>query len=339
MRAAISGKRGFLMASNAALYRAGSGKRLLETGMEYDVFISAFNLSERIADTFSRIKAARKYWVIHNEYCFKDSEIPKDVPTLTSVVRAEGDFILDALNQIEPPLKSGVKLCIDITGFMRPHLMFLMNYLWSTGIIKFDLVYTEPSQYMRKADTVFSSDVVEVRQINGYEGVHSVDMSRDVLIVGAGYDHDLVSHVIANKSGARLIQLLSLPSLSADMYQESLIRLHKVSDAPFRVPEEQLAHASANDPFVTYIVLGEALKKIAARQQGISNIYLSPLATKPQAVGFAMYYLNHLIGKPASIIFPLASHYEKETSRGVGRAWLYEISFEAPRGLNPEAKN
>jgi hypothetical protein len=185
--------------------------------------------------------------------------------------------------------------------------MFMMNYLRALGICRFDLAYTEPSQYQRKAETVFSSNVVEVRQINGYEGIHSVDMKTDVLVVGVGYDHDLISHVIANKSRARTVQLLSLPSLSADMYQESLIRLHKVADAPHRVPEEQLAYASANDPFITYIVLDEAIRKIAERQNGISNLYLSPLATKPQAVGFAMYYLNNLIGSAASIIFSVGA--------------------------------
>jgi len=252
------------MVSNAALYLAGPGKRLLPEGRKYDIFISAFNLSERIANTFGRIEATRKYWIIHNEYRFNDSELPSSASMLTSAAISEADFVLDALSQIDPPIQAGITLCIDITGFMRPHLMFLMNYLKASGVTKFDLVYTEPSQYMRKADTIFSSDVVEVRQINGYEGVHSVDMADDVLIVGAGYDHDLISHVIANKSNARLVQLLSLPSLSADMYQESLIRLHKVADAPLRVPDEQLAYASANDPFITYIVLSEALTKIGA---------------------------------------------------------------------------
>jgi hypothetical protein len=316
------------MASNKDLYRAGSGKRPLQSDKKYDLFISAFNLSERVANTFERVNATRKYWIIHNEYGLTGSEFPTNAPVLTSEAVAEADFILDTMGQIGLPLEPGVSLCIDITGFMRPHLIFLMHWLCLTGIKRFDLVYTEPSQYMRKADTVFSSDVVEVRQVNGYEGIHSVDMASDVLIVGVGYDHGLVSNVIANKSSARLVQMLSLPSLSADMYQESLIRLHKVADAPLKVPEEQLAYASANDPFITYIVLGEAISKISARQENISNLYLSPLATKPQTVGFAMYYINHLVGKPASIIFPLANHYEKETSRGVGRAWLYEIAFD-----------
>ena len=323
----IRAKQACSMATDEILFQAGPGKRPIPEDYSCDVFVSAFNLSERVGKTFGKINAARKFWLIHNEYGFSDAELPTNAPLLRSTELAEADFLIDALDGIESDLTPGVRLCIDITGFMRPHLMFLMHLLRIRQIGTFDFIYTEPSQYTRKAETVFSSDVVEVRQVNGYEGTHSVDMSADVLVVGAGYDHDLIGHVIANKSSARLLQLLSLPSLSADMYQESLTRLHRVADAPVKVPDEQLAYASANDPFVTYIVLVESLQKIASRSHRISNLYLSPLATKPQAVGFSLYYLKHLVGKPASIIFPYATRYSKETSKGVGRTWLYELSL------------
>lgn len=315
------------MATDELLFQAGSGKRPIPDGYHCDIFISAFNLSERVGSTFEKITASHKYWLIHNEYGFSDAELPFNAPLLRSTEVAEADFVIDVLSQIEIDLTPGVELCVDITGFMRPHLMFLMYLLRTKQVGKFDFVYTEPSQYARKAETVFSSNVVEVRQVNGYEGSHSVDMGADVLVVGAGYDHDLIGHVIANKSSARLLQLLSLPSLSADMYQESLTRLHRVADAPVKVPDEQLAYASANDPFLTYIVLVESLQRIISRSSDISNLYLSPLATKPQAIGFSLYYLKHLIGKPASIIFPYATRYSKETSKGVGRTWLYEMNF------------
>ena len=314
------------MASNEALYEAGTGKKVLEDNEEFDILISAFNLSDRVRHTFKRISAKEKYWIIHNEYNFENSELPIDAPRLTADSLSEADFIIDTFGSIVS-INSATRLCVDITGFMRPHLMFMMHYLRESGIKKFSLVYTEPSQYKRKAETVFSSDVLEVRQINGYEGIHTIDMSTDMLLVGVGYDHDLISHILASKSNARQVQLLSLPSLSADMYQESLIRLHRVADNAYKLPDDQLAYSSANDPFGTYIILGETLQKLYGHYNAISNLYLSPLATKPQAVGFAMFYLNNLVGKSASIIFPFASSYSKDTSTGVGRAWVYEMNL------------
>lgn len=316
------------MFDHESLFRVGTGKRLFAFGSKsYDVFIAAFNLSERVSSTFQRVQATEKFWIIHNEYRFLPEELPVTGVALQSTSSGEADFIIESLDPIQQKLMSATDICIDITGFMRAHLIFLISYLKALKVNRFDLIYTEPSQYMRKADTVFSSDVFEVRQVNGFEGVHSMDMTRDLLVIGAGYDHDLVSHVTTNKGSARLLQMLSLPSLSADMYQESLIRLHKVADAPMPSTEEQLAYSSANDPFATYLILGEAIRKMKSRHGPYSNLYLSPLATKPQAVGFALYYLHHLVDSAASIIFPFARRYSKETSTGVGRSWLYRIDL------------
>ena len=108
------------------------------------------------------------------------------------------------------------------------------------------------------------------------------------------------------------------------MYQESLIRLDMVGDAPSMAPEEHVAYSSANDPFLTYMTLAETFERLQ-RQEVIPNLYLSPLATKPQAVGFAMFYLDFLTDRGASIVFPFARQYAKETSTGVGRTWIYTI--------------
>lgn len=315
------------MTDDELLFESGSGKRPLPEEYKCDVLVSGFNMARRVKSTFERIDAGKKFWLIHNEYSFEDRDLPSDGTLLTSSERTEADFIIEAFAPLEP-MNPTTRLCIDVTGLMRPHLIFLMKFLKVRGIMKFDFVYTEPSQYHRKADTVFASDVFEVRQVNGFEGVHTADNRDDILIVGAGYDHDLVSQAIAHKSSARLVQMLSLPSLSADMYQESLIRLHRVADAPAKVPEEQLAYASANDPFNTYVVLAETLGKLFSRSpSSASNLYLSPLATKPQAIGFALFYLKYLVGQPASIIFPFAKNYSKETSTGVGRTWLYSLDL------------
>ena len=61
---------------------------------------------------------------------------------------------------------------------------------------------------------------------------------------------------------------------------------------------------------------------------GMSNLYLSPLATKPQALGFALYYLCELAGSAASIIFPFAESYSPETSIGWGRTSLYRLELD-----------
>lgn len=217
-----------------------------------------------------------------------------------------------------------LRLCIDITGLMRPHILFLMAHLQEIGVKQFDLLYTEPAQYSRRSETRFSiGEDVRVVSVEGYCGAHDLDTSGDLLVIGIGYDHDLISHAIQAKENARVVELHSFPSLSADMYHESILRLDRVSSERSRVGDE-VQYSSANDPFVVAASLASAVR-IAETRRRVTNIYFSPLATKPQVVGFGLHYLKRMRGTATSIIYPLRPSYDKETSTGVGRSWVYPI--------------
>ena len=154
------------MFDHDVLYRVAAGKRLLSaTQDKYDVLLSAFNLSGRVKTVFDQVQATNKYWLIHNEYAFLDTELPKNGQVLRSSSSQEDEFVAEIIEQLGLPTSGTLRLCIDITGFMRAHIMFLMHYLKALGIRDFDMLYTEPSHYARRADTVFSIDVTEVRQV------------------------------------------------------------------------------------------------------------------------------------------------------------------------------
>lgn len=295
-------------------------------GKSWDVFISAYNDSDRVRAPFQKAKTEHKYWLDLPEYEYAPLELPQDAPVLKSANRNEASYIIDVLNSLIDESDTR-RFCFDITGLMRPHILFLMAFLKSKRIHRFDFIYTEPMHYKRKEETSFSlDDVLEVRQVACYEGSHQPDMANDVLIIGIGYDHNLISRVILSKESARLVQLHSLPSLSADMYQESLLRLERVASAPVKIPEDQLFFSSANDPYTTAANLAKAYRSLN-QPNPITNLYLSPLATKPQTVGFGIFYLKELRDKAASIIFPFAQKYARETSEGVGKTWVYPIHF------------
>ncbi len=201
-----------------------------------------------------------------------------------------------------------------------------MRLLKERGLVNFDLLYTEPEHYARKAETTFAlGEVSMVRQVAGFEGLHSTDTTNDVLIMGCGYDHPLVGQVILSRKKATLVQLHSLPSLSADMYHEALLRLDRVGGTA-DIADDRTYFSSANDPFVTATTLSEARKKIDSKKP-ITNLYLSSLATKPQAVGFALFYLKELEGTASSVIFPCVESYTRETAAGLGQAWIYPIDL------------
>ena len=209
-----------------------------------------------------------------------------------------------------------------LTGFMRPHLMFLVKYLFALGVLKFDVIYSEPTYYVGLEKAQFSDrSVTCVRQVSGYEGVVNNDTSNDVLIIGAGYESHLMSEVAEDKERAHRILLLGLPSLSADMYQQSALRTQDAADSLGEAMVERY-FAPANDPFVTATVLSETVSKLQARRP-ITNLYLSPLATKAQALGFSLFYVTECVGGEASILFPFSSRYSIESATGVSRIWRF----------------
>jgi hypothetical protein len=294
----------------------------------WDLLISAYNDSERVQGIFEQVNAAEKHWLILHNYAYKEEEYPKSGRVFAPEDTHEAGFIQEYVEKSKVDLNNK-KLCIDITGFMRPHLLFLIKYLWMNNVCKFDVLYTDPERYTKKDETKFTDEVItEVRQIAGYEGNHISDTSRDVLIIGAGYDHQLIAHVAENKDKSRKIQLFGLPSLKANMYQENVLRASRAADAVgFNAGDESSNYfAPANDPFVTASVLQEIVLTLNSRDT-ITNLYLSPLATKPQVLGFALYYLTEQQNNATSIIFPFAGKYTRETSEGIDKIWKYSIEL------------
>lgn len=295
-------------------------------GNRWDLFISAYNDSQRVQAVFAKVPAARRSWWIIPEYGYN----PEDISHLTNPVilsRGSESQVMKAglagshFNKIKDK-----RLCIDITGLMRPHILFLMAHLQNIGVKQFDFLYTEPAQYSRRVETRFSiGEDVRVVSVDGFVGLHDADTSGDLLVIGIGYDHHLISQAIQAKESARVVEFHSFPSLSADMYHESILRLDRVSNEGRRIGDE-VQYSSANDPFVVAACLASAVR-IARTRRRVTNIYFSPLATKPQAVGFGLHYLKRMRGTATSIIYPLSPNYDRETSTGVGRSWVYPIHF------------
>lgn len=293
--------------------------------LTWDLFVSAYNPCDRVRNVFNLVNATRKDWIIHNEYHFASGDVP--VGAFSSDSESEDEFILQYFESCGgvDAFKTA-KICIDVTGFMRPHMLFLIRYLFENGVKKFDVLYTEPGQYSERDSTKFSSDDVDlVRQVAGYEGVNNHIEENDVLIVNAGYEDRRIAEVADEKEKARKIVIYGLPSLKADMYQQSVLRTRGAYDA--LGDTHRKAYAPASDPFATATVLSKLIEEENQRKP-VSNLFLAPLATKPQALGFGLYYLTEGIGKAISIIYPFSATYQADASSGMGRIWMYSIELE-----------
>lgn len=289
---------------------------------QWDYFVSAFNASERVKRVFDKVTAKRKVWLMCPQYLYESTEYPVG-DVFSSDKRNEADFIAE-WGSSAPVDLDAMSVCVDITGFIRPTLLFFVKYLRDRGVKRFYALYSEPTSYKKKELTEFSSaHTGEVRQVAGFEGIHTTSTDNDLLIVGSGYDSEELARVAYSKDTARKIQILGLPSLRADMYQENELRVALAEDA---IGSGKVFFAPAYDPFVTADTLDEVVRE-ASNKNGISNLYLAPLSSKPQVLGFALYYLKKCAGGPASVIFPIANCYAKETSVGIARVWQYTVEF------------
>ncbi|MDZ7759629.1 MAG: hypothetical protein U5L00_05185 [Desulfovermiculus sp.] len=294
---------------------------------KYDLFVSAFNLSERVQHVFSYSKAKDKWWLVHPEYEYAREKYHNE-KYYDYKNYNEAFFIKHFFKQLECDVKK-LNLCIDITGFMRPHLMFLIRYLLSIKVSAFDIIYSEPERYQKDEQTKFSEGAFTgVRQVAGYEGQHNPETHNDLLIIGTGYDTELISNIAESKNNSKKIQLFGLPSLRPHMYQENVLNASYAAEAIGSSQADELIHfySPANDPFITAQALNDKVKT-EQKKRDLSNLYLSPLGTKVQTLGFALYYIHQCINTNTSMIFPFRNKYSQETSKGISRIWRYRIEL------------
>jgi len=294
----------------------------------YDVFISAYNDSERVKKVFDESNAIEKHWLIFPEYKYEASELPEDNASIKVFIfpeekKTEGDIIRHYFESLDTT--SWSRICIDITGFIRPHLIFLVRFLASAYKKSVDFIYSDPITYKKKEETAFSFDYIDVRQVEGYQGIHNSDSSNDFLIIGAGYDDHRITDVSKKKANTKKVQLFGFPSLQPDMFQENILKAYKAEEASSSgrenfIEQDSTIFAPANDPFITANVLKEYIDK-EERRKSITNLYLCPLSTKAQTLGFAIYYLVECRDKPVSIIFPFCQSYSRETTEGIAKIW------------------
>jgi len=289
----------------------------IDCGKVYDFFFSAYDACERTITIFEKIKSVSKIWIefphyhlnlegsnIYNCRSFKEDECFID--------------LFDSLN-----ITDSTEICIDITGFIRPHLIFFIAFLSRKGVRKIDFLYSEPLHYRNAEDTTFSGFIDEVRLIEGCGSELLLPITdNDLLIITAGYDDKLIAQVSNFKSKIKKkYYILGLPSLQPDMYQESILKMYQAKDS---IGHRRDRYAPAFDPFVTAQVISD----IIGENKNHTNIYLSPLSTKPQTLGIAFYYLWNFQKEPLNIIFPFSKTYIPKTAHGIKKTWKY--TFELP---------
>lgn len=300
------------------------------SSVAFDVFISSFNSSERVQTLFHNAAADRKVWLVHPEYGYAEAELPTGGEMVsTSIAISPVEFWHDVFDAINLRSSPNQRLAVDITGMMRPHLMLLPLMLRVYGVDKVTVFYSDPKSYASGDETKFSKGPVEnISIVPGMEGAHqSATIARDVLIIGAGYDEALVRSVAEHKRSAEHFLLLGLPSLQPHMYQESILRISGARESIRDFRNRSFLFAPANDPFMTAQVLSDHVSKM--RDIGrADNIYLCPVGPKTQVLGFSWFFLCEARHSSVSMLFPVSSQYNRETSKGISAIHRFDLELD-----------
>ena len=297
----------------------------------WDYLLSAYDETDRVREPFEKIQASEKQWIVHEEYDIAPGELPGQPVLLSSSVRPPG--VLQFVREHANALRSK-SVCIDATGFVRPHLLVLLWALKDAGITRFDVLYSDPIRYVADELTEFAAGPVEsVDQVPGYAGFHhaSSRRSQDLLVIGAGYDYEQIARACDEKLSTRRYVLTGLPSLRPHMYQESVLRINRARNSIGELAPDQRLYAAANQPFAVARIVSDLLQREAreAEVQGRvpGNVYLCPVGPKPHVIGFAILYLRELTDSPVSIIYPFRERYSKKTSEGHLRTWQFRVEL------------
>jgi hypothetical protein len=113
---------------------------------EFDLFLSAFNLSDRVRHVYDNVRARRKVWLIHREYGLLSDQLPPE-PYFATAAPDESSFCLEFVARLkaEQPDFRNLSISIDSTGMLRPHLLFLLKLMQMEGFPQFNLIYAEPA--------------------------------------------------------------------------------------------------------------------------------------------------------------------------------------------------
>lgn len=323
-------------------YKKDELKKLKST--EYDLLISAYNEELMVSDVFDVINAKNKVWIVFPDYKYEDISILKSL-THTVLDYTEVSTDIDDLekNIIDRFVKDiglidkykDKKICIDITGFVKPYMIYLMLYLKHFNFSSFDVLYSEPKLYVKREETSFSKEeIVKTRTINGFD-LRTDEGTDDLFIINAGYDHKLIRSIGSWKVPIEKQKILiGFPSLQPIMFQENILNLHLAADElELSANNFNPLLAPANDPFETAKVINDYIDYYIQRKQGVKNIYLAPIGTKPQALGiflFCIFEEEKFENKDINlqIVYPFTKSYSTNAGKELFKVNKYTIEFD-----------
>lgn len=306
---------------------------------EYDLFISAYNKEIMVLDVFKKVNAKKKIWLVFPDYNdldlseYSQGEYFSIDGSNIDYNTNESAFINSFLEKYSMNTETDKRICIDVTGFIKPYMIFLILALEYLQYKNIDILYSEPKSYNNNEDTDFSINETKIVRTIDWNSKRILSYENDLLFINVGYDNKLVDNVVNFYKGIGKHRiLLGFPSLQPIMYQENILNLVKTAENLHIDHTFNPIFSSANDPFDTAKVINNELVQYIEKNKNVQNILLAPLATKAQALGIIYFYIKEYNkfaekGVTLHIVYPFTKSYSATSSNDLAKINRYTLEF------------
>ena len=234
-----------------------------------------------------------------------------------SILNDVNSFILCFKEAIKSFINKNI--VIDISCIRIPDIFSIMKILklnkHRNNVI---CLYSVPYDYEYFAGDFsykYSIGDLENYELTGYGGDYNPEDENSTHIVFLGFEGSLSLKVLEEASYQRLTFVNSLPSFS-QKYKDISILNNRSSIKGKKF--DSILYIPADNPFEVYNLLDRKFSNL-------HSLCISPLGTKPVALGICLFALNH---EKVRIVYPISDVYSMHISNKVNKTLIYEISLE-----------
>lgn len=210
------------------------------------------------------------------------------------------------------------KIVVDISCVRTPDVFSIMKILkLNKHMETISCVYSVPYDYEYFAgDFSYKASLGDLQnyELTGYGGDYDPSEEDATYVVFLGFEGALSLKVLEEAEYKRLTFVNSLPSLY-QKYKDISILNNRSSITGKR--HDSILYTPADNPFEVYNFLEQLY-------EDLPSVCISPLATKPVALGACMFALDH---ETVRVVYPISDVYSPHITSQVVKTWVYEISL------------
>ncbi|MGD0081362.1 MAG: hypothetical protein ABSB80_12035 [Methanoregula sp.] len=300
---------------------------------ENEVFIGCSSFEERCLGTIKRLSANYNYSkafifiydkpdLRREEHTQKISEILKSKGSFEIIPASESDPLLSIktlirkLNKIKIDSKK-ITISIDITTFTKKHLTLLLNYLDKNDLFNSTRIfYSEPKEYTSNLYLPMSFGILPIYTITGFVTTQSLN-KQNLLAIFLGYEGDRAMALVNNFEPNETILFIPDPPYHPEWkgrteeMNKNLIEI---------IGADKVESIDSLNPHLMLEKLERLFGNRGKYDLRKYHCSISPLGTKPQALGLYLFWRQHK-GKFSIVYAPPCQHNEAFYSKGIGRTW------------------